>query len=70
MQDSVAFSFAHDQPRKPVPIPDHVEDMLFGVMRERAATLNMLHGKGQCRRRGLALSFGAKPAARDDNKTI
>jgi hypothetical protein len=25
--------FAHDLFRKPVPIPDQVEDMLFGIMR-------------------------------------
>jgi hypothetical protein len=24
---------AHDLSRKPVPIPDRVEDMLFGIMR-------------------------------------
>jgi hypothetical protein len=26
---------AHDLVRKPVPIPDQVEDMLFGIMRYR-----------------------------------
>ena len=26
------FHFAYDLFRKPVPIPDHVEDMLFGIM--------------------------------------
>jgi hypothetical protein len=27
------FLLAHDLFRKPVPIPDQVEDMLFGIMR-------------------------------------
>src|SRR5450830_1300283 len=30
----VARFLAHDLFRKPVPIPDHTEDMLFGIMRQ------------------------------------